>query len=298
MIPDQPAPPDLRPLGVGETLDAAFRLLRQNLGSYLKLTVGFVLLPLVILSAYELSEIIAISGNFVLVNNPDGYTQTVLVIGFLGRLLQLVCFGLLVHLSTRLYMNHTETAGSIVRMSGRRLFPFLGMVLLLGLYAFAVAIVGALASVIFGPLSPLMIVAVLVAWFTYYSLSVPAFWYEGISATAAIGRSSSLVRNRLWKVLGSLSIGLVIVGVFSVGLVALFVSTFLKVQDPLTYVLLTNGLELIGTVISFIVLGPIVAVVYFDCRVRNEGFDLQLKLEPADELNPGDEELPPPQVPW
>ena len=298
MTLDEVGPPDLRPLGVGETLDAAFRLLRQNLGKYLKLTVVFVLVPLVFLSAYQLSEIAGIRGNVVLVHDPDSYTQTVLWIGLLGRVSQLLCFGLLVHLSTRLYMNHEETAGSILRSSGRRFLPFIGMFLLLVLYAIGVAIVASLGSLLFGPLSVFALLAVLTAWFTYYSLSVPAFWYEGITASKAIGRSSALVRNRFWKVLGALSVGLVIIGVFSVGLVALVVSTILNVRDPLPFVLTTNGLELVGTVISFIILAPVVTVTYFDCRVRNEGLDMQLKLGQIGEPDDTWRDEPPPQVPW
>jgi hypothetical protein len=41
-------------------------------------------------------------------------------------------------------------------------------------------------------------------------------------------------------------------------------------------------------------LAPIVTVVYFDARVRSEGFDLQLKLGDSDT----EDWPPPPAVPW
>jgi len=292
MTPEHPTPPDLRPLGVGETLDAGFRLLRQNLGAYLKITVGFMILPVVILGVFMVSQIVLIRNGLLYVDNPDSYNTTVVLLGLLARLAQLLCFGVLVHLSTRLYMNQEETAGGILSASRRRFLPFIGLTLLLGMYAIGVVLGASIVGGPFGEAGALLVVASMIAWFTVYSLAAPAFWYEGLRAAKAVGRSRELVKGRFWRVLGSLAVGVVIIGVLTLGLGALVVSAFLNVESPVPYVILTLGLEFVGTAISLMILAPIVTIVYFDGRVRLEGLDMQLQLDDANE------DEPPPPVPW
>jgi hypothetical protein len=242
-----------------------------------------------------LSQLVLIRDGVQYVDDPNSYAVMVALIGLAGRLAQLLCFGVLVHLSTRLYMNHKETAGSILSASGRRLLPFVGLTLLLGLFGLAALFVASLASFPFGPLRGFVIMIILILWLVYYSLAPPVFWYEGIPASKSMRRSRDLVSGRFWRVFGSLAVGLVIIGVFSVGLGALVVSTLFNVESPAPYVVLALGLEFIGTVISFAILAPIVTVVYFDGRVRREGFDLQLQLDDTDSDKPPE---PPPTVPW
>ncbi len=296
MTPDQPsaepAPPDLRPLGVGEILDAAFRMLRQNLGTYLKIGVWFLTIPVVLTGAYMASQILFIRDDFIFVDDPDTYEVAIFGLGLITRFVQILCFGVLVHLSTRLYMNHTETAGSIIRRSGNRLAAFFGLSILLGLYAFGVIIVASLLSVPLGLFGIAVILAALIGWATYYSLSAPAFWYEEARVGKAIGRTASLVQKRFWQVFASLAVAFIILLVFTVGLGVLVATVVFQVESKLPYIGLTLGLEYIGNLIGIIALAPIVTVVYFDGRVRREGLDMTLKLdeEPSDE--------PPPPVPW
>jgi hypothetical protein len=292
---DTPAPPDLRPLGVGETLDAAFRILRQNFGSFFKIGVTF-MTPLAIVSIlYMNSQIQFIGDNGLLyVDDPSQYERVVLLLGLAARLLQLLCFGVLVHLATRLYMNRPQTAASIVQTSTRRMMPFVGLSILLGLYAIGVIIGVSIAGSPFGLFGVFIIGGGLITWATFYSLSAPAFWFEEIGAGRAIGRSFELVKGRFWSVLGSISIAIVIVIVFSIGLGALLFAAFTQDIDPLPFVLLTIGSEYVGTLIGIMVLAPIVTVAYFDGRVRNEGFDLKIKLDESPEIDP----TPPQSFPW
>ena len=307
MTPEQPAPPDLRPLGIGETIDAALRLLRRRFGLYVKLAIAFLLPPAILIGAYMASEVVMVRNGTIYVNDPNAYRASVLALGLLARLLQLACFGVLVHLSARLYMNRHENAGSILKASRRRLIPFIGLILLLGVIAFGF-LIGAsviaavilvvpstevrLIAAVIPPIGWLVVAIALVLWVTRFSLAAPAFWYEEIGANAAIKRSTGLVKNRFWKVLGSLSVGIAIIAVFTIGLGALLVSAILNVTTPVLYVAVNIGVELLGDVIGLIVLAPVVTVVYFDARVRNEGFDMQVKLDASRE------DEPPPSVPW
>ena len=89
-----------------------------------------------------------------------------------------------------------------------------------------------------------------------------------------------------------MTVAFVLVLVFSIGLGVLMVTTFLQVEQPLPYVAITLGAEYLGNLISLIIIAPIVTVVYFDGRVRSEGFDIELKLGVAKK------QPPPPAVPW
>ncbi|MCP4964711.1 MAG: hypothetical protein GY926_05705 [bacterium] len=292
---DTPTAPDLRPLGVGETLDAAFRILRQNFGSFVKISVAFMTPLAIALIIYMNSQIQYIGDNGLLyVKNPSEYQPTILLLGLAARLLQLLAFGVLVHLATRLYMNTPHTAASIVRLSSKRLLPFIGLALLLGLYAFSVLVGLTLTASPFGFFGAFIMGAGMITWATFYGLSAPSFWYEEVGARRAIGRSFDLVKGRFWPVLGSIGIAFVIILVFSVGFGALLVAAFTQNVNPLLFVLLTIGSEYFGTIIGVVVLAPIVTVTYFDGRVRNEGFDLQIKLDDSPEIDP----TPPQSLPW
>ena len=268
--------------GVGKVLDAAFRILSQNFGTYVRIGLAFLAVPVVVTGIYMTSQILFIREQFIYVDDPDSYNVVVVLLGLIIRIAQLLCFGVLVHLSTRLYLGHAETAGSIVLASRQRLGSYLGMSLLLGLYAMGVGILGSLVATPFGPLAPFVLLVVFVVWATYYSLTAPVFWYEGAGASQSISRSAQLVRNRFWQVFTSLLVAFLIVGVFTIGLSALVVSFALRVETALPYVVTTLSLELVGNLIAIIALAPVVTVVYF------EGIRMKPEL---------DDERPPP-APW
>ena len=285
--PEQPAAPNLRPLGVGEILNAAFRILRPNLGTYIRIGVAFLIIPVIVTAIYMTSQILFIRGEYLYVEDPDSYNALVVFLGLIIRLAQLLCFGVLVHLSTRLYLGHKETAVSIVSASRDRLWSFFGMSFLLGLYAIGVGILGSLAATPFGPLAPAVLIVVFIVWATYYSLTAPVFWYERTAASQSIGRSAQLVHSRFWQVFASLLAAFVIVGVFTIGLSALVVGFALRMESASAYVLTTLGLESVGNLIAMIAMAPIVTVVYFDRKVRDGGLDMNLT---------SDEPPPPPDA--
>ena len=108
----------------------------------------------------------------------------------------------------------------------------------------------------------------------------------------SIWRSRAMVKGRFWQVFGSLFVGFIIVAVVQLGIGAITGLFTADITTPVPYVITDTALDFIGTTVSLIALAPIVTVVYFDGKVRIEGFDLTLKLDQA-----ADEE-PPPPVPW
>jgi hypothetical protein len=94
----------------------------------------------------------------------------------------------------------------------------------------------------------------------------------------AMGRSWELTRGHWWRVFGTL----VVVGLISLVLYLAVVGGLggaIATNDDMsefTYATLTTALTVILFAILYPLVASIVTVIYYDLRVRNEGFDLHL----------------------
>jgi hypothetical protein len=105
--------------------------------------------------------------------------------------------------------------------------------------------------------------------------TTPAVVIEELGPVKSMRRSFALVRPRFWPVLG--------IGIIS-GLLASFLTSLLGA--PFTAVAQVVGLRwgfillAIGAIVPALVARPFVSIVatlvYFDARIRHEGFDLQM----------------------
>jgi Membrane domain of glycerophosphoryl diester phosphodiesterase len=134
--------------------------------------------------------------------------------------------------------------------------------------------------VILGMLAVLILAPVLVM---RYSLAVPALVLENLTARQAIKRSVQLAKGNIWKIflifLLMYLIAAVVVSVFQGPfVVAAIVIAARHTTPPLWLQILSTISGGIGGTLS----GPLVAIaltlLYFDARVRKEGFDLQLMM--------------------
>jgi hypothetical protein len=113
-----------------------------------------------------------------------------------------------------------------------------------------------------------------VAWV----VAIPALLTEGVRGRRALGRSYRLVRGRWWPSFGLAALALVFAGFVSYAIQLLFFAPlFTDAGDSAPVVLVANVL---ASVASSAISTPLVAafatVLYFDLRVRKEGFDLAL----------------------
>lgn len=110
---------------------------------------------------------------------------------------------------------------------------------------------------------------------TVWALALPAMLFERTGVFSALGRSYELVRGRFWGVLGLLVVsglmlalaGLLLGGLLG-GLTALAVGSS-KVGGAIATVLI----GVVSSVVTVPVLSTVLSVLYFDQRVRKEGFD-------------------------
>jgi len=257
--------PQLRPLGVGEVLDASFKVVRQSFGT-LALCVLVVAVPLNIVNTLITASTSENAFSLDSQVSTDTGTGTqiagTLLTTALGLLLTTLAAAACFHAVSRVYLGQRSTAGESLGFAASRLGP---LVVLSILYYIG--------------LIPAFILLVLpgiwlsVAW----SLSFPALLSEQLGPVEALKRSFRLVKGRWWPTFGALLVMGAIVTVISAIVGALFAATLISGLDS---ELLAGILYTIANTLSSLVTLPLFAavltIIYFDLRVRKEGFDLQL----------------------
>jgi hypothetical protein len=267
------AAPNLRPLGVGEIIDAAIKVYRSNAATLFTLT-AIVVVPVQILSALILSSA---TTSFPVRNiggtgatptttfNTSGLwtfvAATLITVG-LGLISAQLATAASLRTVSEAYLGERPDWRESLQFALRRIGPLIGLSLLAGLLTG----LGFLACIVPG-------IWLAVSW----SVSVPAMLHEGTGVWSSMQRSFELVKGRWWSVAGVLLLSqlvafilrLILSGLFGVLLTAGAsnqVATFIRsaVVGSLSGVLITPFLA------------ATIAIMYFDLRVRKEGFDLEL----------------------
>ena len=263
----------LRPLAIGEIVDAAVSMARNHFRE-LSWIVAPIVVPLQLLAFFvglltiddpeELFSGIATSGSG---RAADAIDVAPLVgnvaISLLGGLAILLTIAACTRAVSNAYLDRSPDAGESLRFALRRM-PSLLWIMLLGGFLLLLAF---LALVIPG-------IWLAVSW----SMAIPVLLVEGIRGRKALARSFRLVRGRWWPVLAALALGAILAAIvqsvlgFAVGL---FV--FAGGSDSVALAVLLNA---VTTALSAIITTPFLAaiytIVYYDLRVRKEGLDLEL----------------------
>jgi uncharacterized membrane protein YeaQ/YmgE (transglycosylase-associated protein family) len=256
----------LKPLDIGQTLDAAVNLYSKNAITLWKL-VAIVIVPIevieVLLRRVTLpSDVFLSHGTLYTHGSTSSASSSValLVVSLLGLFGQLLATGAVFKLQLDAYLGrpHEIRESLEFAFAGHRLLSLLWV----GIIATVMIVVGLILIIVPG-----------IYLFVALSVAVPVLMLEGQKGMAAISRSMSLVSGRWWPTLGRLIVGLIlyIVAVFVIGAIAG------AIAHSTTNVTLYEVIQgLIGALIS-ILLAPffaaIINVTYIDLRVRKEGAD-------------------------
>jgi hypothetical protein len=118
---------------------------------------------------------------------------------------------------------------------------------------------------------------------TLFSVAIPVFVLERAGIGRAIGRSISLTGSHFGRALGLTATALLIGWTLNLGL-SIGLNFWAAQGADRTSVILAQG---VTNAIALMLTGPYVAtafvVLYFDLRVRSEGFDVQLAMQRNDE---------------
>lgn len=273
-MPSTSFTPQLRPLSIGEVLDAGFRLLRHRFGA-LMLCVFAAGLPLIILRTIIIASTDPDYYDVNAVRFGDPPTEVVvgqLVAGlvlFLGALIAIAaCFRVI----SAAYLGEPVKARASLAAGVRRI-PALFVAFL---------VLGVLFLFLLGISVRIVITAPLFFWLAVkWSLTAPVIVAERAGPFRAMRRSWQLTRDNWWRSFAILLVATLISLILYFALVAALYAGLNNV-DSISEVALAT-LDTLFIVIVLAVIYPlnaaILSVLYYDTRVRKEGFDLQLLAE-------------------
>lgn len=296
----------LRPLGLGDIYDAAFKIIRFNpratVGSSVIVTGVAMLVPILVSGALTLTiglSMTALDDPNVEVAEATGLIGAYASLG-LGFLLQwigmLMVTGMNAHVALaaatgrRLGMGEAWalTRGKRWRLFGLTLMSIFGATLVMGLVVLAIVLLTSAlstgAAVATGILVGLVgLCAVIWLWVRIIYLAVPPLMLEPIGVFKAYGRAFRLTRKQFWRTFGIGLLSAIIAGIAGQMLAtpANFAGVALLEADPggagpFWYIVATA----VGSVMAAAIVSPFITTVtslqYLDQRIRKEAFDLEL----------------------
>lgn len=261
-------PVELRPRGVGEILDAAFRLCFTHWRPLVTATLVVVVpvqifATIVLFSAFpdNLTTEEAFLGPEVAEEDFGVFLAGQLVSTVLTLLMVLLAIAACFKAVADAYLGSEPDWRASVRFAVARLAPLLWLTVL---YVLGV-VLGFFALIIPG-------IFLAIAW----SLAYPATLVEGVRGAGALKRSFQLVRGRWWPVFGVQIVGAILVTVIAGIVQFVILAPVFFVDSLLALAVLTGLASIVGYAISTPLQAAIVAIVFFDQRVRKEGLDLEL----------------------
>ncbi|MGH3353975.1 MAG: hypothetical protein ACRDPS_25155 [Nocardioides sp.] len=314
----QPLPPahkpgavPLRPLGLGDMLDGAFRLVRFNPGA----TVGASVLVAAVAMAIPLgvTASMTFAGDSLQtfgssLDDPDyvpGNSEIVGIVAaigslFVGVILQafgtILVSGMISHVAhaaaigkkLTLAQAWAATHGNRWRLIGLALLFSLAYLVALGVAAvpvvvLAITVDSPVAAIVVGVLMvPLLIAASAFVSVRFYLLAVPALMLERAGIVGAVRRAWRLSAGQFWRLLGIWLLTAIIAGFASqiVGFPISIIASVVSVAVPDLYFLATIAGNALATVVAAAIATPFTGAVtnlqYLDQRIRKESYEVDL----------------------
>lgn len=263
--------PNLHPLKAGEILDRAFRLYRAHFWLFIGIA-AVVLVPLLVLEILAL--VININVQFV------SLLQSFLVSYFLQ--------GAMIWAASHVYLGQAVSINEAYRQARHYFGPFFGAYLrefsaYIPFYVVIVLLifapVGTMGTIVF---SIVLLIFIPYVGFlsTRWWVSMPAIMLEDLTGERGLERSWFLTSKDFWRIfLVLLASGLLAYLVVSLptAIIRYAMTQFglIRTIGPM----LSAVLSQLGTIITTPLTVSILVILYYDLRVRLEGYDLQLEME-------------------
>jgi hypothetical protein len=268
---DRTGPLPLHPMSLSDILDGAFKLFKANFKTILTI-VAILAVPFHIIGALLERNLLGGKGFFTLLNDPSAAATARSTGG--GTRVQLATYGLtlinlvllpfiggaIAKVVAASYVGQQLSAGEALRAVRRRFWALLG------------------AWWTWHPLEWIGFVLCIfpgLAVMTWFVMVAPAIVTEELGPIQGLKRSRDLARRRFWPTMGIALLG---------GLMASFLGQI--VGGIPSVVALVIGLKwgwillAAGSSLTSLLVTPLVSIIatllYFDARIRTEGFDLQV----------------------
>lgn len=204
--------------------------------------------------------------------NPAAGFAAMAVSGLLAFIGTFLCQGALAKNISESYLGHDLSVGDTYRFIWPKLLTLLGAGILVTLAVYAGILLLVVPGIIFG------------LWF---ALTTPAIIAEDLKATEGMKRSKRLAKGNLGKIFAVGFLAGLISGIinFIISYVGVFVSALI-VQGNMTLTVIANsGFSMIGKILAMPITSAACILLYYDLRIRKEGFDLEMlarEMEPED----------------
>jgi hypothetical protein len=295
----------LRPLGLGDMYDAAFRIIRFNpkatVGSAVLVAAVAMVIPVLVTAVLTFAVNLSIDQTGSEMSDADlaGIVGSFGALG-LGVVLQsiglILVTGMIAHVSAAAAVGRRLSLGEAWQATRGKRWRLIGlaatlgtmMLLILAVYA-ATWIPVAIAlsagwTVVYGLVSaPLLGCFLCWFWVRVYYLPVPALMLEDVGVFGAIGRGFRLTRKQFWRTFGIALLTMVIAQIAgSILTVPISVAgQLLVLAAGAKYALLgLVVLQAVSSVVSSAFVAPFSAAVtslqYLDQRMRKEAYDVEL----------------------
>ncbi|MFF4492374.1 hypothetical protein ACFY0F_38905 [Streptomyces sp. NPDC001544] len=303
----------LRPLGVGEILDGAVSTMRTYWRTVLgiSLTVAVLTETLVVLlqglvldnttdnaalndSSATLGEVARAMGDVMLSSGA------VVLISLIGTI---VATAMLTAVTSRAVLGKPVTTGEAWRDARPQIPKLFGLIFLLLLITFGIALAGALPGILVAvaggssdgaaalAVLGLFGAAIVALWLMIrFSLASPALMLEKQGILKSMSRSAKLVRGAWWRVFGIQLLAAIIANIIAsiVAIPFAVIAAAVSGNGLADFVsgtrgdlgwtfLIISGLgSVIGSMITFPITAGVTVLLYIDQRIRREALDLEL----------------------
>jgi hypothetical protein len=286
----------LLPIGPGERIDVAIKVVRRNFLTFVKAALPVAIVAAVVSVLIVLTMISSSIHSFSSTVNPTTGQTTVNAAGigaFAGGFLLLevfvyVVFAMITAMAIRIvgnaYLGQPAGWRDALSFGFRRFHSVLWIEFLLFLCFLGIEVVyfliAAVAARVAGSIAFIVVLAEAAGaiWFGVSTiLAVPIAMLENVRGSKALARSFRLVRRRWWSTFGTLVLAALIslVTMFFFFLIWVFLSDLLRSGGVLTAIV--GGLAAMAMyLLIFTFFSAVEVVIMIDLRVRKEGFDIQL----------------------
>lgn len=292
--PERPLP--LRQMGIGELIDAAIKLYRRDFLALIGI-VAFLVVPVSFLELWLTQSTLGPMAAGVTPTDEE-VIRSLGPIGIIFAIELLIVQPFLAAAITRAaadaYLGERVEIGRTYRFALSRLpailwitilstvVVILGFVLALVVIVIGAALAGTVDVVgIIVLVLGIILFAIPIVILIRLTLTAPVLVVEDVRGTRALGRSWRLTKGKFWRLLGVLILASLIGGIAS-----------LVITIPAQAIVAAIGPEAwpvaaIGTALASVLVTPftvlIVVLLYFDLRIRKEGYDIEVM---AQELGP------------
>lgn len=278
---------DIGPRGLGKQLDLAFNIYFKNFGGLLIAALA-VIIPLTVLyvvldsiAFLEPSSLAAAGevqiGDTTRLVDYDRFITILIIEAIVGILSYLLVIGVTYRAASEAYLGNPVVPVESVKFAATRAHSILWITILTAIAA-AIGLLALIIGAIY------ILVALVVA--------IPVLMVEDVRGFKSLSRSFQLVKNNWWRTFGVLLVALLFTGLVTAFGSLIQVGANGLAEDQITLWILVSDIVSGGVdAVTSALLAVVTVVIYFDLRIRKEGFDVQLM---ADRLG---EPMPPSAVP-